>query len=180
MVKKTKKAIKCPIVKPQPKISSKNMKIHKKYLGCMNTKCKQFLDKEIKINDICIEKTKHLNFHDEKRSSCFTTKDALKNFDNQMNCINTKCSRELNEYNKIPKSQKKIDASEFSSYDKEKKRLLEKEYQIYPFLEKISNLYKDINSIEYTMSKCKNKSETQKLNNQRLKLLDMISELQNK
>ncbi len=85
----------------------------------------------------------------------------------------------IHEYNKIPKSQKKIDASEFSSYDKEKKRLLEKEYQIYPMLEKISNLYKDINSIEYTMSKCKDKSEKQKLNNQRLKLLKMLAKIQN-
>ena len=145
----------------------------------MNTKCKQFLDKEIKINETCIDKTKHLKRDDEKRTDCFMGNDASKNFDNQMNCINTKCSRELNEYNKIPKSQKKIDASEFSSYDKEKKRLLEKEYQIYPVLEKISNLYKDINSIEYTMSKCKDKSEKQKLNNQRLKLLKMLAKIQN-
>ncbi len=179
MVKNTKKNIKCAIVKQsKPKISVKNMKIHKKYLGCMNTKCKKFLDKEIKINETCLDKTKHLNLHDEKRADCFMGNNASKNFDDQMNCRNTKCLIELNKYNKIPKKQQKIDASEFSFYDKEKKRLRDKEFQIYPVLEKISNLYKDIDSLEYTMSKCKDESEKNKLNNKRLKLLKMLAKIQ--
>ena len=68
MIKRTKKIVKCPIVKPsQPKISAKNMKIHKKYLSCMNTKCKEFLDKDIKITETCFDKTSHLKLFNRQQ-----------------------------------------------------------------------------------------------------------------
>jgi hypothetical protein len=180
----TKKAVKCPILKQSDiKISAKNVDIHKKYFSCIDSKCKEFLDKDIKINKECLDKTKHLKLYDPKRMDCYTKRDLVKNMDNKRKCMETKCLSEFNKKNKISDAQKLslsmvLDNSEFSSYAKEKKLLHEKEVQVYPVMEKMSKIFKKIDLIRITILKCKDKSEIKKLEKKMDRLFTMISKIE--
>lgn len=184
MVTKTNKTIKCPIIKPyQPKISAKNMKIHKKYLSCMNTKCKEFLDKDIKITETCIDKTSHLKLFNRQKmlidQNCYEKNGLIDNSLNKLNCMNAKCKKETKKYQKIPENQQNLDdttASEFSFFHKEKKRLQEKELKIYPIMKKLTKIYKDKGLIRNTMMQCKDESEKKKLQNK----IDRLDKIYNK
>jgi hypothetical protein len=181
MVKRTKKTVKCPIVKPhQAKISAKNMQIHKKYLDCMNTKCKEFVDKDIKITETCIDKTSHINFFKNQRmlirSNCYQKNGLLDNVLNKLNCMNTKCMKETKKYQKIPDNQQTLDdttASKLSFFHKEQKRLQEKELKIYPIMKKLTKIHYNKALIRNTMSQCKDESEKKKLQN-KIDRLDKI------
>lgn len=185
---KTKKNVKCLTVKPSDiKISAKNLSIQKKYLDCINSKCTNFLKKDIKITEKCFDKTGHMKLYGTKKMDCYNKNGFLKNSINKMNCEKTKCSREYNNYGEIEYSQKMAltsmdELSKFSVYHKEKKRLREKEAQAYPVVEKISKISKEIYIINLTMPTCKDESEKKKLEKKMdnlLKKMDKIN-IQNK
>jgi hypothetical protein len=185
MVIKTKKHVKCPIVKPSDiKISAKNLSIQKKYLDCINSNCTNFLEKDIKINEKCLDKTSHIKLYDAKRVDCYNKNGFIKNSVNKMKCEKAKCLKEVNNYGKIEPSQKlaltNMDASEFSFYNKEKKRLHEKEVQIYPELEKMTKILKEIGIIKFTILKCKDESEKKKLDKKMDRLLNKYVAIQMK
>jgi hypothetical protein len=164
MVKNTKKISKCSVVKPlQPKISNKNLNILKTYLECANTKCKHFLEKDIKISQKCLDKTSHLKLFNLEQLRCYDKSGLYTNTIDKINCLKTKCKKQLSKYNTIPHNQKTIDASEFSFFDKEKKRFTEKLEKIYPELAKLTKIMNDIDLIRLTLSKCKDESEIKKL-----------------
>ena len=164
MVKNTKKISKCSVVKPlQPKLSTKNLNILKTYLGCANTKCKYFLEKDIKIAERCFDTTSHLKLFNLQQLRCFDKSGLYKNTIKKINCLKTKCKKQLKKYTTLPYKEDTIDASEFSFFDKEKKRIKEKQEKVYPQLVKLTKIMNDKDLISATLSKCKDESERKKL-----------------
>lgn len=182
MVKTTKKHVKCRVIKPSPpKISAKNKMIHKKLLDCMNTKCTDFLEKDIKITEKCFDETSHMKFFSKKKlnilNDCYTKNKFLNNSVKKINCLKTKCAKESNKYNAIQRNKQIAletrdlsELSEFSVFHKEVQRFKKKEKKNYQGIVKLEKISNKIDLIRNTMMKCKDESEKTKLRNKITKL----------
>ncbi len=191
MVKTTKKHVKCHVIKPSPpKISAKNKMIHKNFLDCMNTKCTDFLEKDIKITEKCFDHTSHMKFFSKKKlnilDDCYKKNKFLDNNAKKINCLKTKCAKESNKYNAIQRNQKNAlesrnlsELSELSAFHKEIQRFKEKEKQIYPVSVKLEKISNEIDIIRDSMMKCKDESEKTKLRNKITKLNKSYDKIKN-
>jgi hypothetical protein len=188
MLKTIKKSIKCHVMKPSPpKISTKNKMIHKNFLDCMNTKCKNFLEKDIKITEKCFDHTSHMKFFSKKKlniiDDCYKKNGFLNNTVKKINCLKTKCAKESNKYDAIHPNQKLMlesrDLSELSAFHKEIQRFKEKEKQIYPVSVKLEKISNEIDLIRDTMIKCKDESEKTKLRNKITRLNKLYDKIKN-
>jgi hypothetical protein len=191
MVKTTKKHVKCHVIKPSPpKISAKNKMIHKNLLDCMNTKCTNFLEKDIKITEKCFDQTSHMKFFSKKKlnilDDCYKKNEFVNNTFKKINCLKTKCAKESNKYNKLQSNQKNnlesrnlSELSELSAFHKEIQRFKEKEKQIYPVSAKLEKISNEIDIIRDSMMKCKDESEKTKLRNKITKLNKSYDKIKN-
>jgi hypothetical protein len=182
MVKTTKKHVKCHVIKPSsPKISAKNKMIHKKLLDCMNTKCTNFLEKDLKITEKCFDNTSHMKFFSKKKlnilNDCYKKNGFINNTFKKINCLKTKCAKESNKYNTLKSNQQIAletrdlsELSELSVFHKEVQRFKEKEKKIYPGSVKLEKIANKIDLIRNTIMKCKDESEKTKLRNKITKL----------
>jgi hypothetical protein len=171
---------KCKVMKDLPVPSQKYLDAHKNVLVCADNKCKEFLDKDIAINEKCLDKTINMKFSDHKRmeveDACHKKLGLVPNTMDKIKCMNKRCPSEVKKFQKIPFTEHNPEAiRDFSDFEREKYRLQQKREKAYPELVKIAKLNKKNQFIDEAIIKCKSESEKKKLKKRRDKIYTEIS-----
>jgi hypothetical protein len=181
-VKKSKVRGSCNVMKKLTPSSDKFLETHKTLLVCADNKCKEFLDKDIKISETCLDKTVGMKFNDPKRikieDTCYKKMGLLPNTMDKLNCINKKCSTEMKNFQKFPFSEHNVDAiHDFSDFEREKYRVQQKREKAFPVLKEITKLNNKRRLIEEAHNNCKNEKEKKNLKMKMDKLDSQIAAL---